>query len=168
MSQINCPTCGAKTDSIIANCEYCGVEFVKAQTLTPQEYIAAVGRAIAIAQNKAGSSLLAKDEADSTTLMSIPIPSDIPTLTAFFMFCHGNVKGGFDGWNPGQKAWAAKAKGSYDMLRLASLNNPQLSSFLEEFKSSYSAEAMKAQGKSETLWVIVSIVLLIAIIFAVK
>jgi hypothetical protein len=158
MSQTNCPTCGAKADSVVGNCEYCGVEFAKAQSLTPQEFVTAVGRAISTAKEKTkwGQD---REEAASTALMAIPIPSDIPTLTAFFMFCHGNVKHGWDALGTEQSAWRSKTKGAYDMLRLASLNNPQLATFIEEFKGSYSVEGMKAAELAAwkpIIWILVA------------
>jgi len=54
------------------------------------------------------------------------------------------------------------------MLRLASINNPQLSKFLEEFKSSYSAEAMKAADAAIWKWLgIVGIVFVLVIVLAI-
>ena len=137
MSIINCPTCGAKADSVVANCEYCGIEFAKAQSLTPQEFVAAVGRAISSSY----------DEAE--TIRTIPIPSDVPTLMAFFIYCHGNISLApeefldFD-----QSAWRAKAKSSFEMLVLVSSENPKISKFLEQYKSTYSDEGIKEGRKA--------------------
>ena len=140
MSIINCPTCGAKADSVVANCEYCGIEFAKAQSLTPQEFVAAVGRAISSSY----------DEAE--TIRTIPIPSDVPTLMAFFMFCHGNLSHNpLEFRNSDQSAWRAKAKSSFEMLVLVSSENPKISKFLEEFKSTYSDEVLKKVTKLITL-----------------
>jgi hypothetical protein len=36
------------------------------------------------------------------------------------------------------------------MLRLASLNNPQITAFLDDFKSSYSEDGMRAAGRKLT------------------
>lgn len=160
MSQINCPTCGAKTNSVIANCEYCCVEISRPAQLNPQDYVKALAHSIEEAKRKA------KAEGDFSGMWSewidgkpievrmiknFPIPSDISTLTEFFIYCHGNVQTGIESMSADSGAWSSKAKAAYDRLRLASLNAPQLSSFLEEFKSSYSADAMKARGKLQVL-----------------
>jgi len=60
-------------------------------------------------------------------------------------------------------AWRAKARAAYGRLRLASLNNPQLLSYLEEFKETYSEAAMKASAKAWA-YIIGGVVLVIAII----
>jgi hypothetical protein len=148
MSQVNCPTCGAKTDSVISNCSYCGIEISKVQEISPDEYIAAIGHALITAKNNCKSKYdHEKEQAMLDVLQSIPIPSDVKRLTAFFMYCHGNVKVGFDGMDNATPVWRTKAKAAYDGLRLASLNNPQLSSYLDDFKSMYSTEAMKKAGQ---------------------
>lgn len=152
MSIINCPTCGAKADSVVANCEYCGIEFARAKLLTPQEFVAAVGRAISSSY----------DEAE--TIRTIPIPSDVPTLMAFFMFCHGNLSHNpLEFRNSDQSAWRAKARASFDMLRLASSENPKISKFLEEFKSTYSDEGIKETHKAynsemKKSWILIAVV----------
>jgi hypothetical protein len=92
MTEISCPTCGAKSNSIVANCEYCGVEIANAQNLKPEEYISAMGRAMVKARENAGWFSGNKDEAEIAALKAFPIPTEIQTLTAFFMFCHGNQK----------------------------------------------------------------------------
>jgi len=137
LSIINCPTCGAKADSIVANCEYCGIEFARAKLLTPQEFVEAVGRSV--------SSSYEADEA----IRSIPIPSDVPTLMSFFMFCHGNLSHNpANFYDDDQSAWRAKAKSSFEMLLLASSENPKISKFLEQFKSKYSDAGIKEGGKA--------------------
>jgi hypothetical protein len=164
LSIINCPTCGAKADSVVANCEYCGIEFARAQSLTPQEFVAAVGRSVLSYPSY---------EADEP-IKAIPIPSDVPTLMAFFMFCHGNLSDNpIEFRNPDQSAWRAKARASFDMLRLASSENPKISMFLEEFKSTYSDAGIKEGSKAynselkktgilvAVVWVIIGAVLLI-------
>lgn len=163
MSIINCPTCGAKADSVVANCEYCGIEFARAQSLTPQEFVAAVGRSVLSYPSY---------EAD-VPIKAIPIPSDVPTLMAFFMFCHGNLSDNIIEFHfPDQSAWRAKARASFDMLRLASSENPKISKFLEEFKSTYSDAGIKEASKAynaeakkslifiAVVWVILGAVLL--------
>jgi hypothetical protein len=152
LSIINCPTCGAKADSVVANCEYCGIEFARAKLLTPQEFVAAVGRAISSSY----------DEAE--TIRTIPIPSDVPTLMAFFMFCHGNLSHNpANFYNDDQSAWRAKAKSSFEMLLLASSENPKISKFLEQFKSTYSDAGIKEGRKAynsemKKSWILIAVV----------
>lgn len=154
MSIINCPTCGAKADSVVANCEYCGIEFARAQSLTPQEFVAAVGRSVLSYPSY---------EADEP-IKAIPIPSDVPTLMAFFMFCHGNLSHNpLEFRNSDQSAWRAKARASFDMLRLASSENPKISKFLEEFKSTYSDEGIKETHKAynaelKKSWILIAVI----------
>ncbi len=152
MSIINCPTCGAKADSIVANCEYCGIEFKRTQSLTPQEFVAAVGRAV--------SSYTLREEG----ITIIPIPSDVPTLMAFFMYCHGNLSYNPDYFNASdQSAWRSKAKASFEMLRLASSENPKISKFLLQYERIYSEEGMKetlkaGQNAMKKTWIMIAIV----------
>lgn len=149
MSSISCPTCGAINSSVISNCEYCGVEFSKAQELTPQEFVTAIGKAIVKVRNSTGrfSNRFDKDEAEETAMKAIPIPSDIPTLTAFFMYAHGNFPKEKMIRSHSEEAWRLKTKAAYDMLRLASLNNPQLTNFLEEYRDTYSEAAMRGSDE---------------------
>ena len=139
---MNCTTCGAQINSVIKNCEYCGTEIENKTVLSPTEYVAAIGRALMTAESKHKFQSDA-ERAKISTLEQIPIPMDIPTLTAFFMFCHSNTRTGLESQSPLPLAWQGKAKSAYDMLRLASINNSQLSSFLAEFKDRYSDEAIK-------------------------
>jgi|ERR1017187_4374643 hypothetical protein len=152
MQEINCPACGAKTSSVIANCEYCGIEIPKIGQLTPQEYIKALSHRL----ERAGEDdyLKGRDNA----IKGFPIPSDIPTLTDFFIFCHGNTERGIDRETGESGCWLNKAKAAYDRLRLASLNNPQLMSFLEEYKSTYSDQAMKADSTKNSLLIVLLVV----------
>lgn len=159
MLQINCPTCGAKTDSVISNCEYCGIEIAKVQELSPREYMKALTRSLHEAKVKMKAEMGSEysemadgETVERTMLTAFPIPSDIPTLTEFFIFCHGNVQGGLAGIGQTSGAWRSKAKAAYDRLRLASLNNPQLTSFLNDFKSTYSAEGMAAAAKTNYMF----------------
>jgi len=161
MNHTNCPTCGAKTSAAIANCEYCGVEIKKADQLTPKDYISALAHSIDEYKRKARSSddtyneAIDGEKATANAIGMFPIPSDVSLLTEFFMFCHGNVKEGFEGMQADNKAWRAKAKAAYDKLRLASLNNPQISSFLDDFKAYYSSEAMKKDARNT--WLVMGI-----------
>ena len=132
MSIINCPTCGAKADSVVANCEYCGIEFAKAQSVTPQEFITAVARAI--------NTYTFRHEG----ITIVPIPNDVPTLMSFFIYCHGNISYNPDYFSdPDQEAWRSKAKASFEMLRLASSENPKISKFLSQYERIYSEEGME-------------------------
>ena len=153
MSQKNCPTCGAKVSAITANCEYCGCELERAAQLSPDEYIAALKRSIEEYRRKAEEAddddgeLYPGKAAEAKAISMFPIPSEISLLTELFVFCHGNCKTGWD--YIGDKvndAWKSKAKAVYTRLRISSLNNSQLTGFLEEFKETYSEAAQKKKG----------------------
>ena len=45
-----------------------------------------------------------------------------------------------------KEAWQAKARSAYERLRLASLNNPQLTQFIAPFDSIYGVQSGKAKG----------------------
>ena len=155
MSKVNCPTCGANVSAVVANCEYCGSELKRTAQLSPDDYIAALKRSIEEYRRKAKDEEADNDDgepfpvkaAEAKAIGMFPLPSEISLLTEFFVFCHGNCKTGWDAW--GDKvvdAWKAKAKAAYTRLRISSLNNPQLTGFLEEFKATYSDSAPKKKG----------------------
>lgn len=135
---------------MIANCEYCGSELRPTAQLSPDAHIAALRRSIEEYKRKAKEDDDCADElfplkaAEVKAIGMFPIPSDLSLLTEFFVFCHGNCRTGFDSWGDEvNNAWKAKAKAAFARLRLASLNNPQLAGFLEEFKANYSDAAPK-------------------------
>ncbi len=152
MSQIKCPTCGAATSDAHDACEYCGADSSAASNLTPDQHTKAFAKYIeqTVARARAGAkdpeyfNIIDKERATATAIKSFPAPTKPDSLAAFFVYCHGNVT--VEGYEFGGEleAWRSKAKGAYEALRLASLSNPQLASFLEDFKSSYSAGAIKA------------------------
>ena len=138
---------------MIANCEYCGVELKRGAQLSPDDYIAALKHSIEEYRRKAEEAddddgeLYPGKAAEVKAIGMFPIPSEISLLTEFFVFCHGNCKTGF--YTLGDEvnnAWKSKAKAAYARLRLSSLNNPQLTGFLEEFKATYSDAAPKKKG----------------------
>ncbi|MBP6507064.1 MAG: hypothetical protein KA257_05820 [Opitutaceae bacterium] len=150
MTHSNCPTCGAKVSAVIANCEYCGTELKRAAQLSTDEYIGALKRSIDEYRKRATEAddddgeLYPGKAAEAKAIGMFPLPSEISLLTEFFAFCHGNCKTGLGAWGDEvNDAWKAKAKAAYTRLRLASLNNPQLTGFLEEFKATYSNDAPK-------------------------
>jgi hypothetical protein len=145
MVPVNCPTCGAKTSSIVANCEYCQVELriEAAAAIAPQEFIGALVKSLeASAQVKATgierlNPALATSRAKAEVIERFPIPSSLNHLTHFFLFCHGNCKSGMHGTALDAIAWKAKAKAAYEGLRLAALNDAQLTGFLVQFDKVY-------------------------------
>ena len=153
MSQINCPTCGAKTSSVIANCEYCGIEIKRAaeSKITPQEMTDALTKRIQACRGWWPP----KNQKQAEVIHAFPLPTDVNLLAQLLMFCHGNIKGRVDmgifgnlmGFGssaemvPDQQAWKAKACALYQALRLAALNNPQLTTFLAPFDQIYGIQA---------------------------
>jgi hypothetical protein len=158
MQQINCPTCGAKTNSLIANCEYCGIEIKRAEEskITPQEMIHALTKRIQEAKGISDWATSGQGTAEAIGLF--PLPTDTNLLAQFFLFCHGNVgeevgvmtsifkKTWTDNKRP---AWKAKASAAYQALRLATLNNPQLATFIAPFDQIYGVQS--GQGNKGVL-----------------
>jgi hypothetical protein len=143
--------CGARTSSVIANCEYCGIEINRAaeSKITPHEMTNALTKRIADAKGIAN--VFSGGECVAEAIVSFPLPTEINLLTQFFLFCHGNVREGYffsviDARNPERAAWRAKAKAAYQALRLASLNNPQLTSFLAPLDKIYGVQSNKFFG----------------------
>ncbi len=143
----NCPTCGASTSSVVAHCEYCGTELSGDAKLSPQEHVAALAKAFASADRYSPSD-------QQAAIAAMPIPTDLQVGLAFFLYCHGNVKDGLEGSDPTNIAWRYKAKVAYDSLRLAALNNSQLSEFLRDFQEMYSAAGINQFQKANTMvWI---------------
>ena len=137
----NCPTCGAKISSIVANCEYCGAELSKSAEgkLSSQEIIEALNRRIANCRG-----ILERDEQKAAAISAFVLPSDLQTLAEVFLYFHGNVRTGSNAWgDPVCDAWKGKAKSAYERLRLASLNNSQMTQFIAPFDVLYGTSAKK-------------------------
>lgn len=147
MKHTHCPTRGAKAASFTANCEYCGAEFSRTTQMTAQQCMKCLTDRIATVRaqkvpRRKGWIYSVEDMQAGTEHMSrigdavndLPLPSDIECLMEFFMLCHGNAiqKGTYRSLE--ENAWDAKAQTAYARLRFSSLNNPQLSSFLDGFK----------------------------------
>jgi hypothetical protein len=172
MSQIKCPTCGAATSDTHDSCEYCGVDLSAASNLNPDQHTKAfakyieqtVTRARAGAENPESFDVLnRKVDVTATAIKSFPAPTKPDSLAAFFVYCHGNVTA--EGDKVEIEAWRSKAKGAYEGLRLLSLSNPPLASFLEDFRSSYSADASRAieaaakvEGKKNSVFKMIAMV----------
>ena len=140
MTTINCPTCGAKTNSVVSNCEYCGIEIKRAaeSQITAQEMLNALTKRISDCPGI--GSFKSRNQAEA--IANFVLPSDIGLLAEFLVFCHGHAPtDAFNKYMSGQfmtkEAWQAKARSAYERLRLASLNNPQLSSYLAPFDKIY-------------------------------
>ena len=168
MSQMNCPTCGAKTNSVAANCEYCGVEIAKKSVLSPQEYIQALGRCLENVGRKEYEEVNGKENAIRAAIQLFPIPSDLPCLIEFFTFCSSNDRfiNEFDTSSLEKEqilAWRGKAAATYQRLQFAAMNNPRLLEVLKLEASRYSPDAMQQRTKVENKnqAIVVTIVLLV-------
>ena len=146
MTERTCPTCGASTSSLIANCEYCGIELHRSEqrAISPEEHIGALRKRLEACSmaTPTGAFKLNKQvflrKKMAEVIEMFPIPTDIQLLSNFFVYCHGNSGDPF--WqmsDPASLAWRSKASAAYQALRLASLNNPQLAGFLAPFDQVY-------------------------------
>jgi len=170
MSQLNCPTCGAKTSSVVANCEYCGVEIARVNTLSVDEYMASiqrrldncsskdfnsVRRGIADIMMRQSAAQRAKTLALAETICLLPLPSNTEALLALFSYCNGHDQPIGFGTRSEKKeeilAWRGKALAAYERLRVMALNNPQLSDYLKGYAGKYSPEAIAKQGSQGLL-----------------
>lgn len=147
MNHNHCPTCGAKASGDLkSTCEFCGVELAKAGLVSPQETLNALKHSIEehVKQMREAqdNNPWRDDEATAAAIQTFPIPSDIGCLTAFFLHAHGIVRSRDDLITDTEKAWFACAKSSYERLCVLSLSNPQLAIYMEQFKATYSEEAL--------------------------
>lgn len=149
--QQSCPTCGAKKSVLIAACAYCGVEVTHDRELGREEYLQAL---VASIDNKVRERLgpdadeFDRQDARVEAIRELPIPSETQTCAAFLFFCHSNVSPSYEAEDESD-AWKGKAKAAYDSLRLATLNDPQIGRFLEDYRSIYSADALKKHERSK-------------------
>ena len=179
MSQINCPACGAKTSSVVANCEYCGIEIARVNKLSAEEYMASIQKRLDAITNEEFKFDHHKTKAQTEAIMLLPLPSSTEALVGLFTYCHGHnqIFNALGDGPPAEiiKAWRGKATSAYDRLRVISLNNPQLSEFLKEYSGTYSPEAVErratAEGRSSMLsflFAIAVIGLLVALIAVIE
>ena len=151
MSQVNCKTCGAPTNSLVAHCEYCGVEMTKASSISPEEYINALSKSLATAISKATK--LYTETAKKDAITQFPVPSDLPRLVAFFSYTSSNdVEIGADTSEvEGHviRAWRGKAAAAYQQLQFAAMNDAKLLEVLRIQASRYSPEALERRRKNE-------------------
>ena len=150
MSQVNCKTCGAPTNSLVAHCEYCGVEMAKASSISPEEYINALSKSLATAISKATN--LYKENAKKDAITQFPVPSDLPLLVAFFNYTSSNdvdLEDTSTTQADAVKAWRGKAAAAYQQLQFAAMNDARLLEVLRMQASRYSPEAMERRAKTE-------------------
>ncbi len=149
MNHNHCPTCGAKASGDLkSTCEFCGVELAKAGLVSPQETINALKHSIEEHVRKMREVRDNADwdhEATAAAVQAFPVPSDIGCLTALFIHAHGIVVSNNRLILDDEKAWFSCAKASYERLCVASLSNPQLAIYMEQFKATYSEEALSAK-----------------------
>lgn len=167
MKTINCPTCGAKTNSVAAHCEYCEIEIEVCQSISPEEYVAGLRKCFETASNKKYNELFGKDDAQLDVVAGFPVPSNLQLLMAFFSFCASNDQEIEDPTTTDGKlvrAWRGKAAAAYQQLQFASMNDPRLTEVLRMQADRYSPNALERRAKQENLkvlmWVILILVLL--------
>ena len=157
MNHNHCPTCGAKASGDLkSTCEFCGVELAKAGLVSPQETINALKHSIEEHVKRMREGLAKSsawdDDGTAAAVQTFPIPSDIGCLTAVFLLAHGIVRSSdyFSDYavhSTNENAWFSCAKASYERLCVASLSNPQLAIYMEQFKATYSEEALTEKNK---------------------
>ncbi len=167
MQHINCPTCGAKTNQVILNCEYCGSTLTPNSTLKPSDYIEALQRRLDSIQQSDSPDSDKHDEQLSAIRM-FTMPSEIQCLIEFLTFCDGNAVMENTDFDSEQaeliSAWKGKATAAYNKLRIASVNNPDITSFLKDYSSRYSAEAVETSKKTERNNQLIGYVVLLVIV----
>ncbi len=150
MQQISCPTCGAKTSQYVENCEYCGINLSKSSNISVDEYISAISNSISDIKNKS---------AVEDFIYNIPIPNGMDKQLSLFNLMNSGVTGG-----EFTSARYMKARGLYDSLRLASIGDYSVASYLTSFQNKYSQEAQNAAYKKLALGVGIFMVFILLVL----
>jgi hypothetical protein len=155
-----CKICGAARDPLNTNCKFCGTAY-QLEKLTGETYINALRTVLAHIDEGEGKSKSASSElvsaftgkqfagadAKVSAISTFAMPSDVENLLQFLAFCHGNAQMalifGDRGGERVRGAWLGKAKMAFTQLKMKSIGNPSLVSYIAEYEPLYGVKAKK-------------------------
>ena len=178
MPQINCPSCGAKTNSLFGRCEYCSTEIKtdtkqtvgSASDLDELEHQLENQDPVAVIKRRIKAVGAEDNEARVAVIREISIPNGIKQQLELLSYCDSNQRSSDD--DDEKKAWRSKAKSAYDRLKMSAIGEASVLSTLSVFEKTYNSEALAQIEKKEkiasVIYTIIGCIIIAICVYACK